>query len=157
MEVTREIIDTVKPKRTYWTIETMPYVFPHSVDSYAKLLEVIDRDRFAAHFDPVNLMNSPEDYYNNGELIKEAFNRFGKYIKSCHGKDTIILNELTFHTNEIRPGLGNLDYSVYLKQLSKLDNVPLMLEHMEEPEDFKAAGKYVRNIADQNNIEIKKL
>jgi sugar phosphate isomerase/epimerase len=154
VEVTRQIIDTVKPKRTYWTLETMPYVFPHSVDSYAKLLEVIERDRFAVHFDPVNLMNSVENYFNNGAMIKEAFKRFGKYIKSCHGKDTILLNELTFHTNEIQPGLGNLDYGVYLKELSKLDNVPLMLEHMEEPEEYKAAGKYVREVAEKRNLDI---
>lgn len=51
VEVTQEIIDTVKPKRTFWTLETMPYVFPNSVDSYAKCIEKIDRDRFAAHFE----------------------------------------------------------------------------------------------------------
>lgn len=157
VEVTRQIIDTVKPKRTYWTLETMPYVFPHSIESYEKFLNVMDRDRFAAHFDPVNLMNSVEDYFNNGDLIKEAFKRFGKHIKSCHGKDTIMLNDLTFHTNEIQPGLGNLDYAVYLKELSKLDNVPLMLEHMEEPEEYKAAGEYVGDVAAKNNIEIYKL
>jgi sugar phosphate isomerase/epimerase len=154
VEVTREIIDTVKPTRTYWALETMPYVFPYSVDSYLELIKKIDRDRFAAHFDPVNLMNSPENYFYNGNLIKEAFNKFGRYIKSCHAKDTILLNELTFHTNEIRPGLGNLDYPVYLKELSKLDNVPLMLEHLEWPEDYKSAAEYVKKIAGQNNIEL---
>lgn len=157
VEVTQKIIDTVKPKRTYFTLETMPYVFPHSIDSYAKLIDRIDRDRFAAHFDPVNLMNSPENYYNNGALIKEAFKKFGKYIKSCHAKDTIILKELTFHVNEIQPGLGNLDYSVYLKELSKLDNIPLMLEHLEEPEQYRAAGEYVRGVAAKINIDIVKI
>ena len=157
VEVTQKIIDTVKPKRTYFTLETMPWIFPNSVESYVQLIKKIDRDRFAVHFDPVNLINSPDRYYNNGAIIKDAFKRLGQYIKSCHGKDTIILNELTTHINETKPGLGNLDYAIYLKELSKLDNVPLMLEHMEEPGEYKEAVKYLESVASENNIAMLQL
>jgi sugar phosphate isomerase/epimerase len=155
VETTQNIIDSVKPKRTYFTIETMPYVWPNSIESYEELIKKINRERFAVHFDPVNLINSPERYYNNAALIKEAFSKLGKYIKSCHGKDTIIRDELTIHISETQPGLGNLDYSVYLKELSKLDNVPLMLEHMEEPEEYKEAINYLRKVAKLNYLIVK--
>jgi len=155
VETTQNIIDAVKPKRTYFALETMPYVFPNSIESYEKIIKKIDRERFAVHFDPVNLINSPERYYKNSALIKDAFSKLGKYIKSCHAKDTIIQNELTIHISETQPGFGNLDYAVYLKELSKLDNVPLMLEHMEEPEEYKAAGRYLRKIAMMNNLIVK--
>jgi sugar phosphate isomerase/epimerase len=155
VEVTQQIIDSVKPTRTYFTLETMPYVFPNSVESYEELIRKINREKFAVHFDPVNLINSPERYYNNKALIKDAFKKLGKYMKSCHGKDTIIQNELTVHINETRPGLGNLDYSTYLTELSKLDNVPLMLEHMEEPEEYKVACNFIKKIAAINNLTIK--
>ena len=157
VEVTRKIIDTVKPTRTYFTLETMPWIFPNSVESYEKLYKTIDRDKFAVHFDPVNLMNSPHNYYNNTKIIKHAFEKLGPYIKSCHGKDTIIELELTTHINETRPGLGNLDYAVYLKELSKLKDVPLMLEYMEEPEEYRAALKFLRSVVSDNNLSFLKI
>ena len=154
VEVTQKIIDQVKPRNTYFALETMPWIFPNSVESYLDLIKKIDRKRFACHFDPVNLINSPERYYNNGAIIKDAFEKLGKHIKSCHGKDTIILNELTTHINETQPGKGNLNYGVYLKELNNLDNIPLMLEHMEEPEEYRAAGKYLQGVAKENELEI---
>jgi len=152
VEVTRKIIDTAKPTRTFFTLETMPWIFPNSVESYLKLFEMIDRERFAVHFDPVNLMNSLDSYYNNAKIIKYTFEKLGPYIKSCHGKDTILESELTTHINETQPGLGNLDYSVYLRELSKLKDVPLMLEHMEEPEQYKATVIYLRGVAKENKL-----
>jgi len=154
VETTQKIIDSVKPQKTYFTLETMPYVFPNSVESYLDLIKKIDRDRFAVHFDPVNLVNSPEMYYNNSVMIKEMFNKLGPYIKSCHAKDTIIENKLTIHISETQPGHGHLDYGTYLTELSRLDNVPLMLEHMEEPEEYQAAFKYLKHVAYDNNLNI---
>lgn len=152
VQTTQRIIDSVNPKRTYFTLETMPWIYPDSVESYLDLLNAIDRPQFGVHFDPVNLINSPSKYYNNGELIIDAFNRLGKYIKSCHGKDTIIRQELTTRINETRPGLGNLNYSIYFKELSKLDNVPLMLEHMEEPEEYRIALSYLKKVLENEGM-----
>ncbi|KPK96404.1 xylose isomerase [bacterium SM23_31] len=152
VEVTRKIIDTVKPSRTYFTLEPMPWIFPNSVESYVRLLKTIDREKFAVHVDPVNLMNSLNNYYNNSKIIKDTFEKLGPYIKSCHGKDTILESQLTTHINETQPGLGNLDYTVYLKELSKLKDVPLMLEHMKEPEEYKAAIKYLQYVASENDL-----
>jgi sugar phosphate isomerase/epimerase len=153
VETTQKIIDTVKPKRTFFTLETMPWIYPDSVDSYLELLKAIDRPHFGVHFDPVNIINSPSRYYKNDKIIKDAFNRLGKYIKSCHGKDTIIRHELTIRINETQPGLGNLNYTVYFKELSKLDNVPLMLEHMEEPEEYREALTYLNGLLKKEGME----
>ncbi|MFC1739840.1 sugar phosphate isomerase/epimerase family protein [Planctomycetota bacterium] len=152
VQVTRQIIDDVKPDRTYFTLETMPWIFPNSVDSYLRLIKAIDRKEFAAHFDPVNLINSPSRYFNNGSLIREGFAKLGPYIKSCHAKDTKIQYELTTHINEAQPGLGDLDYSAYLKALSKLPDIPLMLEHLEWPEQYDAAAEYIRSVGRENGL-----
>jgi len=85
----------------------------------------------------VEPINSLENYYNNAHIIKHTFKGLGHYIKSCHAKDTILETNLTTHINETQPGLGNLDYAVYLQGVSKLLDVPLMLEHMEKPEQYK--------------------
>ncbi len=87
VEVTRKIIDAVKPTRTFFALEAMPWAFPYSSDTYLQLLKAIDRERFGVHLDPVNMITSPQDYYRNGALIKEMFAKLGPHIKSCHAKD----------------------------------------------------------------------
>ena len=51
-------------------------------------------------------------------------------------KEVIILREeLTVHLEEIRPGLGILDYQAYFNGLAALDeDIPLMIEHVESEE-----------------------
>jgi sugar phosphate isomerase/epimerase len=157
VEVTQKIIDTVNPQHTYFTLETMPWIFPNSVESYQKLINAINRERFAVHFDPVNLINSPEKYYNNAHIIKDAFKKLGPYIKSCHGKDTILEPRLTTHLNETDLGKGNLNYAVYLGELSKLKDVPLILEHMEEPEQYRLAIVHLKNVAGKEGLEFMRI
>jgi len=153
VETTRKIIDAVKPSNTFYALETMPWAYPDSVVSYEKLLKAIDRKQFGVHFDPVNLVVSPQVYYKNGEMISEAFKKLGKYIKSCHAKDILLLDdELTPHLPEVRAGLGNLNYAVFLKELSVLKNIPLMLEHLNTEEEYDQAAQHIRKIAEENNI-----
>jgi len=156
VETVRTIIDAVKPTRTFYTLETMPWMYPDSPDSYLRLIKAIDREHSAAHFDPVNLICSPQRYYSTGAIIRECFAKFGQYIQSCHAKDIILSNSLTTHLDEIRPGLGNLDYPVFLKELNKLDpDTPLMAEHLATEEDYDLAINHIRSVAKETGIPIK--
>ncbi|MBN1348421.1 sugar phosphate isomerase/epimerase, partial [candidate division KSB1 bacterium] len=73
---------------------------------------------------------------------------------SCHAKDIILQPRLTTHLDEIRPGLGNLDYYAYLEGLSRFPGVPLMLEHLQTPQDYLDAADYVRGIARRMGLVI---
>lgn len=155
VETTRQIIDAVKPKRTFYTLETMPWMYPDSADSYLALLRAIDRPQCAAHLDPVNLVCSPQRYFGNGALIRECLDKLGPYIKSCHAKDILLRDRLTTHLDEVCPGQGGLDYRVFLAGLSRLDpDVPLMLEHMEKEEDYVAGAGYIRSVAAQLGLPL---
>ena len=142
---TREIIDEIKPVRTFFTLETMPWAYPDSPDSYLKLIKAIGRKQFAVHLDPVNMINSPERYYNNGAFIKECFEKLGPYIKNCHAKDIRLGTNLTVHLDEVLIGTGGLDYRVFLTELSKLKNIPLMLEHLKTADEYDQAAASVRS------------
>lgn len=155
VETVRNIIDAVKPRRAFYTLETMPWMYPDSADSYLRFIKAIDRKQFAVHFDPVNLICSPQRYYNNGTLIREFVAKLGPHIKSCHAKDIILSEKLTVHLDEIRPGLGNLDYRVFLQELNKLNtDTPLMLEHLKTEEEYKLAGNHIRKIAKEIGVRI---
>jgi len=132
----REIIDVVQPKRTFYTLETMPWIFPSSPDEYLALIKAIDRPAFAVHLDPVNMINCPQRAYRSGDFIRECFEKLGPYIKSCHAKDFILRDTLTLHIDEfLRPGAGMLDYDMYLRELAKLDpDTTLVIEHIPDAE-----------------------
>jgi sugar phosphate isomerase/epimerase len=147
VRTTRAIIDDVKPTRTYFTLETMPWAYPDGPDSYVRLLKAVDREHFAVHFDPVNLICSPQRYFKSGELIRECFKKLGPHIKSCHAKDILLSPKLTTHLDEIRPGLGGLDYATFLMELSKLPDTPLMLEHLPNAEEYGQATTHIRSVA----------
>jgi sugar phosphate isomerase/epimerase len=147
VQTTREIIDAVKPSRTWYTLETMPWAYPDSADAYLRLLGAIDRKRMAVHLDPVNLVNCPSRYFRTDLLLREAFAKLGPHIRSCHGKDILLRPNLTVHLDEVAPGFGALDYTVFLQELSRLENdTPLILEHLKE-EEYAPAAQHVRQVA----------
>jgi sugar phosphate isomerase/epimerase len=152
VETVRYIIDQVRPESAFYALEPMPYMLPDSPDSYLELMKAIDRKQFGVHLDPVNMISSPQRYYNNGAFLKECFSKLGPYIKSIHAKDILILPKLTVHLEERRPGLGTLDYTVFLQEASKLNNVPFMLEHLANQEEYKLAADYVREVGKKAGI-----
>lgn len=149
----RTIIDAVRPTRTFYTLETMPWMYPDSAESYLRLMKAIDRKAFAAHLDPVNLVSNPQRYFANRELIVDCFAKLGPHIKSCHAKDILLREHLTVHLDEVRPGQGRLDYSTFLKLLNGLDaDTPLMLEHLPNEEEYRLAAAHLREIATREGL-----
>ncbi len=151
----RRIIDAVRPKRTCYCLETMPWAIPESPQRYLDLIRAIDRPMFGVHLDPVNLVNGPEKYFNNAALLRECFAKLGPWIVSCHGKDIRLQDRLTLHLDEVRPGLGALDYGVFLCELSRLPgDVPLILEHL-PPEEYPLAQKHVKEVAAVHGLQFR--
>jgi sugar phosphate isomerase/epimerase len=156
VEMVRSIIDAIKPTRTFYSLETMPWMYPDSPESYLQLIRAIDRKAFAVHLDPVNIICSPQRYYGNTALLEECFAKLGPYIKSCHAKDISLSGKLTVHLDEVGPGQGGLDYATYLRELAKLDpDTPLMLEHMKTEEEYVAGAAYVRSVAEKVGVKIR--
>jgi len=152
----REIIDAVKPTRTFYTLETMPWMYPDSVESYLRLIQAIDRKAFAVHYDPVNLVCSPQRYFGNVELIREFVAQLGPYIKGVHAKDIKLQEKLTTHLDEVIPGQGYIDYRVLLRELDKLGpDIPVMVEHLEKPEEYAQAVSYIRGVAKKVDVNLK--
>jgi sugar phosphate isomerase/epimerase len=140
----RAIIDQVKPKRAKFCYEMMGWAIPDSPDSYLELLRAVDRPAFGVHLDPCNIINSPQRFFRNTELLDECFDKLGKWIVSCHAKDLRWDVEMNIHFREVRPGEGALDYPTYLKRLAALPHrPPLMLEHLPGAEEYDRARLHV--------------
>lgn len=155
VETVRAIIDGVNPKRTFYSLECMQWMVPESTNSYVRLLNAIDRPAFAVHFDPVNLIYSPPRYFKNADLIREFVSALGAHIKSVHVKDILLRPEALVHLDEVRPGTGNLDYPALLTSLHALGlDLPLMLEHMTDPNDYVLAAAFIRQTANDQNVPL---
>ncbi len=155
VDTVREIVDDVQPSTARYALETMPWVFPDSADTYLDLLRAIDREAFAVHYDPVNMISSPRLYYRNAEMIRDFVSKLGSHIVTCHAKDIRLGGKLTVRLDEVRPGLGALDYNVLLRELHSLGrDIPVIIEHLPSAEESQAAAQYIREVAKQEQIQL---
>lgn len=153
VENCRNIIDAVNPKRSKFSLEMMGWCLPSTPDQYLELIRAIDREAFGVHIDICNLINSPERMYNNSALIRECFQKLGKWALSCHAKDVAWIPENQVRFKEVIPGQGEVDYKTYLAELSKLDgDVPLMLEHLSSPDEYRQGAAHIRSVAEKSEI-----
>lgn len=153
VQTIRQIIDAVKPKRAKFCLEFMQWVLPDSPESCLDLIRAVDRPQFAAHIDPVNIILTPRQYFNNGDLIKQCFKLLGPWIIGCHAKDITLRNKLALHFDEVIPGQGYLDYKVYLKELNKLSkDIPLLIEHLSTEEEYKQARDFIVSTGQKQGI-----
>jgi len=155
VENCRNLIDEVKPKNTKFSIEMMPWSLPDGPDAYLKLIHAVDRKAFGVHLDVCNVINTPDRFYRNSEVISECFQKLRPWILSCHGKDLAWMakGENNVHFQETIPGRGQIDYATYLKELTTVD-APLMLEHLNTAEEYAEARAYVRRVAQESNVKI---
>ena len=153
VENARRIIDAVKPKRAKFSFEMMGWALPDSPNVYQKMIKAVDREAFAVHLDPANLINSPERFYTNTELLNECFDKLGPWIVSCHAKDVAWQIEMQIHFLEVPLGSGKLDYTTYLRRLSELPgDVPLMIEHMNGAEEYDRSRRYLFDLGKKMDI-----
>jgi len=145
VESIREIIDAVKPVRTWYSLEPMGFILPDSTETYQQILKAVDRDRFAVHFDPVNLISSPRKYFDSGQVTSEFIRVLGRHIKSVHIKDLTLTADLTVNLKEVRAGLGGFDCRTFFREINKLDpDLPVLMEHLNNEEDYRLAAEYLR-------------
>ncbi len=149
----RKVIDAVKPKRAKFCYEMMGWAMPHTPDNCLKLIRAVDRKAFGVHLDPCNLVNSPEKFYRNADLLNECFDKLGRWIVSCHAKDLTWDIEMNVHFREVVPGTGSLDYATFLRRLAQLpQNPPLMIEHLKTAEEYAAGAKYITEVGRKEGL-----
>lgn len=147
VEFIRQLLDSVKPKNTYYTLEMMQWMLPDSAESNLQLIKDIDRERFAVHLDPVNLVNSPRVAMQYREYRDHAIDLLAPYIKSCHVKDFDIKQELTVQIYETIPGTGRADLARYVQKIDAIDpNMPMIIEHLKDWDEYDQAMKFMKTL-----------
>ena len=149
VETTRAIIDAVKPTRTFFTIEPMPWMTPDSPEAYLQLIRDVDRPAFAVHMDFVNMINTPERFVLADRFIEHAFTSLAPYIKSVHIKDVSMDRAaMPVVLRECAPGKGMLQFRHVLDVIRRTlpQEMPVLLEHMQTMEEYAEARRYVASL-----------
>lgn len=156
IETVRQIIDGVRPGHTYYALEPMPWMIPDSPRCYAQLIEDIGSPRFASHMDAVNMISSPERYFNSGAFAESCFDILGSHIKSCHVKDVRLERHLTFNLKETFCGDGGFDIKRYALAAERCDkDMPFILEHLPDEEAYLKSLKYIQDLLSDTEIEFR--
>ena len=149
---TQEIIDAVHPTHTAYTLETMPWCYPDSLEAYARLLERVNRDAFQVHLDACNLTYTPRLFYSFAETVQKAAQMFGNKIRSVHLKDLSIKpNAMNVEITEVPAGTGEMDLTALLKAVDPI-GCPVILEHLPDQETYARAAAHVRKLMKDANI-----
>jgi sugar phosphate isomerase/epimerase len=155
VETTRRVIDAVKPTRTFYTIESMPWMIPDSPDQYLRLIGDVDRKAFGAHLDFVNMINSPRRWALRDAFIGECFSTLGPHIKSVHGKDAYMEHAYSAVIREAMPGEGKLDFGMIARLCEGLGpDTTLFVEHLPDFESYKRAAAHVRREALRAGVHV---
>lgn len=147
IETVQGLIDTVKPQKTFYTLEPMPWMHPDSPEDYLQMIKDIDRAAFAVHLDVVNMICTPQRYLFNEQFTDKAVAMLGPYTKSCHIKDVLLEESLTVSLKEVPCGMGGFNLKNYIDRLDEVDaDMPVIIEHLKVEEEYIKAVRYLQNL-----------
>lgn len=117
----------------------------HVINTPTKMrraLDEINSNNLQAIFDPYNFLTN-ENYMNQDELIKEAFDLYGDRIVLIHAKDFIVENG---QVKQVAIGTGQFNYPLLLSILKRRKpHIDVILEGT-TPEDLDNSIKYINDI-----------
>ena len=147
----RSLLDTVKPRRTCYALESMQWMLPSSPEETLKIIQDIGSPHFKAHVDICNMVNDPYKFTHTDELIDRCFALLGDQIVSCHLKDITMDEGSTVHITEVLPGQGQMDLRRYLQRIAELadKDTPVLIEHLPDKASYEKALKHVRSIGSE--------
>ena len=121
-------------------------MIPTGPEDYLRLIEEVNRDRFAVHMDIINMTNSADRYFNAEEFVDKCASLLGNRIRSCHIKDVHLNEKYTLQLEECAPGCGEFPLKYYVQKMNEIDpDMPIILEHLNTDEEYIKYMEYIKN------------
>jgi sugar phosphate isomerase/epimerase len=154
LEATHEILG-MTPENVTFCLEPWPPTVLPDLDSLSRVIEEVGSERLGILFDPANLV-TPKTYFTTGAMINEAFDRLSDRFIAVHCKDIYWLMEgMQTGLGETVPGRGVLDYETFLGRVASAGReLPLIIEHLKDPEEVLEAASFIRQRAREMNVRI---
>ncbi len=147
VKMVQDIIDRAEITNTYFTLEPMPWMIPTGPEDYLRLIEEVNRERFAVHMDIINMINSADRYFAAEEFVDKCAGLLGNRIRSCHIKDIHLKQEYTIRLEECAPGCGEFPLKYYVQKMNEIDpDMPVILEHLNTDEEYVRYMEYLKKV-----------
>jgi sugar phosphate isomerase/epimerase len=160
LDVIGDLVYYARSQGAYFLAETYVNNVIGSVEEVLRLFSDINDDRLGLLMDPTNYFEV-HNIDKMDETLNSVFNALSSQVKISHAKDVKRATEAhgvkmsdidASEAHALRgvgmielpaPGLGSLNYDLYLKRLSRdHPNIPIIIEHLEE-EDVPRAKKFI--------------
>lgn len=118
-----------------------------------EILDAVDSPWIRANFDPVNMLGSLPEMYDNASVMERMWEVVGgHYACSAHIKDVVARAEFVLHIDEVAPGKGLLDLPTFFAVCQRLgDNPAVIVEHLPVDEVAQAL-EVVRDAATRAGV-----
>lgn len=160
LDVIGDLVHYARSQGAYFLAETYVNNVIGSVEEVLRLFSDINDDRLGLLMDPTNYFEV-HNIDKIDETLNSIFNALSPHVKISHAKDVNLATEAhgvqlsdidASEAHALRgvgmielpaPGLGALNYDLYLKWLGRdHPNIPIIIEHLEE-EDVPRAKKFI--------------
>jgi sugar phosphate isomerase/epimerase len=159
-DVIGELVDEAHKHGAYFLVETYVNNVIGSVEETLRLFADINDSRLGLLMDPTNYFED-HNIDQMDEELHRIFNALSHHVKISHAKDVkravrqqgVQMADIdASEAHALRgvgmielpaPGLGSLNYDLYLKRLSRdHPNIPIIIEHLDET-DVPRAKKFI--------------
>lgn len=160
LDVIGDLVHHARSQGAYFLAETYVNNVIGSVEEVLRLFSDINDDRLGLLMDPTNYFEL-HNIDKIDETLNAIFNALSSQVKISHAKDVKKATEAhgvkmsdidASEAHALRgvgmielpaPGLGSLNYDLYLKRLSRdHPNIPIIIEHLEE-DDVPRAKQFI--------------
>jgi len=159
-DVVQEMVDCARDHGAMFLVETYVNNVIGSIEETLRLFADVDDERLGLLMDPTNYFEE-HNIDQMDETLNAIFNALSDKVLIAHAKDVkraesdqgVQMADIDAdEAHALRgvgaielpaPGLGSLNYDLYLKRLAKdHSNIPIVIEHLEE-EDVPRAKKFL--------------
>lgn len=147
IENLREIVEYAEKMGVIFAIEPVVKHIVYDCRRARKVLDAIHSPNLQIILDPVNIL-SPDNYRNQDEILKEAFELLGDDIIAVHCKDF----NYTQGDSDIKStvaGKGMLHYDLFMKLVKEKKPYMHVLLEGTKPENMEEARAFVMNKYEQ--------
>ncbi|GGF24099.1 endonuclease [Halobacillus andaensis] len=145
-----ELVEEAEKWGVYIGIEPANDHLIGNAKSLKYMLEEVPSSNIGVVLDPGNLMHAT-NFFNQDEVIREAFDLLGSRIIACHAKDRILGENGRIET--VVPGKGDLNYELYMELLEQYK--PQVKIIMEAAKDYQMleAKSYIEKVREQARVK----
>lgn len=136
------LVDSLRQVVTAGEDEGVPYALEgadcsplDTPERIRDVLEAVGSPAMRFNADPVNLIGSLKDLYDNASVTNRLFDLCGPWIVCAHVKDIAYIESLTIHLEEVPLGEGVFDQATFARRFEQTcPDGFFMLEHLRDDE-----------------------